>query len=78
TTIHFLNTKLSNVSESVTAEIENNADNVAQVVQWSSAAIEVYNHYRTTTQEKKIEKDERKLERAEQKAEKREKRSRLR
>ncbi len=59
-------------------KFENNADKVAQVVQWSSAAIEVYNHYRATRQEKKIEKEERKLERAEQKAEKREKRSRLR
>ena len=46
--------------------------------QWSSAAIEVYNHYRATRQEKKVEKEERKLERLEKKAEKKEKRSRLR
>ncbi len=73
TTIHSLNTKLRNVSNSVTNEIENNADKVAQVVQWSSAAIEVYNHFRATRHEKKREKEERKLE----KVEKKEKRSRL-
>ena len=55
TTIQSLNTKLRNVSDSVTDEIENNADKVAQVVQWSSA-IEVYNHYRASRQEKKVEK----------------------
>ncbi|CJC39546.1 Uncharacterized protein containing a divergent version of the methyl-accepting chemotaxis-like domain [Streptococcus pneumoniae] len=78
TTIQSLNTKLRNVSDSVTDEIENNADKVAQVVQWSSAAIEVYNHYRASRQEKKVEKEERKLERIEKKAEKKEKRSRFR
>ena len=67
TTIQSLNTKLRNVSDSVTDEIENNADKVAQVVQWSSAAIEVYNHYRASRQEKKVEKEERKLERIEKK-----------
>ena len=76
TTIQSLNTKLRNVSDSVTDEIENNADKVAQVVQWSSAAIEIQS-LRASRQEKKVEKEERKLERIE-KAEKKEKRSRFR
>ncbi|MFB9760010.1 MULTISPECIES: DUF948 domain-containing protein [Bacillaceae] len=54
TTIDSINGKLAQATNSVTHQVEQNADKVAQVMQWSTAAIEVYGRLR----KRKLEKDE--------------------
>lgn len=54
TTIDSINGRLAQATNSVVHQVEQNADKVAQVMQWGTAAIEVYGRLR----KRKLEKDE--------------------
>lgn len=60
TTIDSINGKLVNATNSIAHQVEHNTDKVAQVMQWGTAAIEIYDRFKKRKSEQEGQRESKK------------------